>query len=90
MSTQGGFASTATPEDLVNRYSEDKLLEGTVTLLPHQLRANLKFAVQDRLMRMLQSKCSQENGFIIKLRKVISINDGIIETRGANVRFEVK
>lgn len=74
---------------LVECYAEDKQLETPIVVPPHLLGYNLSHVVQDRLIRMIQNRCTAAEGFVIKLKYIVDIRGGSLDHRTASVNFMV-
>lgn len=66
-------------------------LNSKVLLKPYQLNANLENNLLDNLINLLEGKCFKNIGFIVKINKIISHDDGIINIGdlGSNIEYNV-
>jgi len=75
---------------LLNRYSEEKILGLPVIVQPHLLRFNLQSVIQDILNKETKGKCTEEDGFILQLKRIININDGMLDKKTGAVHYNVR
>lgn len=75
---------------LIDQYSKDVELQTTIVIPPHLIRSGMKYVIQDRLIKKIQNTCTSSEGFIIKLRRVLTTTGGAIEARTGSVKFTVR
>jgi DNA-directed RNA polymerase II subunit RPB7 len=73
----------------LERYSDDSKLTEKVTVPPHLLRYNLKHVIQDRLARNIRNRCTEKDGFVLKLKHVAEIRGGLLDKRSGSAKYQV-
>jgi DNA-directed RNA polymerase II subunit RPB7 len=76
-------------QNLVERFSQERILHSHVVVPPHALKYNLHYVIQDRLSRSLRGKCTEENGFIMELKRITAISEGVIDRKNGAVHYDV-
>lgn len=76
-------------EDMIVRYSEEKKLQAHVAVPPHSLRYNLQHVIHDRLTKTIRGKCTEENGFILSMKRISDIQGGTLDKRNGSVHYDV-
>ncbi len=76
-------------EQMILRYSEENKLQAHVTIPPHSLRYNLQHVIQDRLTKSIRGKCTEENGFILSMKRIAEIKGGTLDKRNGSVHYNV-
>lgn len=76
-------------DSIVNRYSEDTQLQAFVTIPPHQLCYNLHYTIRDRLARSIINRCTEQDGFVLDLKRVASVRGGLLDKRSGSVHYVV-
>jgi DNA-directed RNA polymerase II subunit RPB7 len=75
--------------DMILRYTEEKKLQAHVSIPPHSLRYNLQFVIQDRLERSVRGKCTEENGFILQMKRITEVKGGLLDKKTGTVHYNV-
>lgn len=79
----------ANTNEMLHRYCEEKKLQAHVTVPPHSLRYNLQHVIQDRLSRTIKGKCTEENGFILSMKRISEIKGGLLDKHNGSVHYNV-
>lgn len=86
------YSETTPPDrinDMIQRYTEESKLQANVSVPPHSLRYNLQFVIQDRLERNVRGKCTEENGFILQMKRIAEVKGGLLDKRTGAVHYSV-
>lgn len=76
--------------DLLQRHSEENVLTAQVSVLPHTLRYNLRHVIQDRLSKTLRGRCTEKDGFVLRMKRIIEpIEGGLLDKRTGAVHYDV-
>lgn len=77
-------------QSLLQRYSEENILQAHVMVPPHALRYNLRHVIQDRLAKSIRNRCTEKDGFVLQMKRILEpIEDDILDRRTGAVHYTV-
>ncbi len=75
---------------LIDRFAEEEKLSGHVIVPPHALQYNLKHVIRDRLSKNIRGKCTEQNGFILQMKRITDIKGGVLDKKTGAVHYDVE
>jgi DNA-directed RNA polymerase subunit E'/Rpb7 len=63
------------------------IIERKITIDPEFLYSDLKVKLFDKVKTVYENECTQENGYILKVNKIVNIKDNYISNVNSNIIF---
>jgi DNA-directed RNA polymerase subunit E'/Rpb7 len=63
------------------------IIERKITIEPEFLYSDLKAKLFDTVKNVYENECTQENGYILKVNKIVNIKDNYISNVNSNIIF---
>jgi DNA-directed RNA polymerase subunit E'/Rpb7 len=63
------------------------IIERKITIEPEFLYSDLRAKLFDKVKNVYENECTQENGYILKVNKIVSIKDNYISNVNSNIIF---
>jgi DNA-directed RNA polymerase subunit E'/Rpb7 len=63
------------------------IIERKITIDPEFLYSDLKVKLFDKVKTVYENECTQENGYILKVNRIVNIKDNYISNVNSNIIF---